>query len=112
MKCPKCRSVNRDEAKFCNECGHQFDFPCPKCQTPDNVSSKFCDESGDELRQPSDTPYINIYKTRSGPVFVSAIGDDLRMDYTAVGDTTNLAARMEREARPGSIFVSKITGYP
>src|SRR5210317_60126 len=43
----------------------------------------------------------------SGPVVVGAIGDDLRMDYTAVGDTTNLAARMEREARPGSIFVSK-----
>ena len=31
----------------------------------------------------------------SGPVIVGAIGDDLRMDYTAVGDTTNLAARME-----------------
>ena len=45
----------------------------------------------------------------SGPVVVGAIGDDLRMDYTAVGDTTNLAARMEREARPGSIFVSKNT---
>ena len=42
----------------------------------------------------------------SGPVVVGAIGDDLRMDYTAVGDTTNLAARMEQEARPGSIFVS------
>jgi class 3 adenylate cyclase/tetratricopeptide (TPR) repeat protein len=45
----------------------------------------------------------------SGPVVVGAIGDDLRMDYTAVGDTTNLAARMEREARPGSIFISKNT---
>ena len=43
----------------------------------------------------------------SGPVVVGAIGDDLRMDYTAIGDTTNLAARMEREAGPGSIFVSK-----
>src|SRR5210317_439204 len=43
----------------------------------------------------------------SGPVVVGAIGDDLRMDYTAIGDTTNLASRMEREARPGSIFVSK-----
>jgi predicted ATPase/class 3 adenylate cyclase len=43
----------------------------------------------------------------SGPVVVGSIGDDLRMDYTAIGDTTNLAARMEREARPGSILVSK-----
>ena len=45
----------------------------------------------------------------SGPVIVGSIGDDLRMDYTAVGDTTNLAARMENMAEPGSILVSPIT---
>jgi class 3 adenylate cyclase/tetratricopeptide (TPR) repeat protein len=45
----------------------------------------------------------------SGPVVVGSIGDDLRMDYTAVGDTTNLANRIENEARPGSILVSKNT---
>jgi class 3 adenylate cyclase/tetratricopeptide (TPR) repeat protein len=45
----------------------------------------------------------------SGPVIVASIGDDLRMDYTAVGDTTNLAARMESEARPGSTRVSRHT---
>jgi class 3 adenylate cyclase/tetratricopeptide (TPR) repeat protein len=42
----------------------------------------------------------------SGPVIVGAIGDDLRMDYTAIGDTTNLAARMETMAEPGSTLVS------
>ena len=31
----------------------------------------------------------------SGPVVVGKIGDDLRMDYTAIGDTTNLASRMQ-----------------
>src|SRR4030042_495438 len=45
----------------------------------------------------------------SGPVIVGAIGDDLRMDYTAVGDTTNLASRMEGLAAPGSILHSKGT---
>jgi class 3 adenylate cyclase len=45
----------------------------------------------------------------SGPVVVASIGDDLRMDYTAVGDTTNLAARIESNAVPGSILVSKAT---
>lgn len=38
----------------------------------------------------------------SGPVIVGSIGDDLRMDYTAVGDTTNLASRMESMANPGT----------
>ena len=38
----------------------------------------------------------------SGEVVVRAIGSDLRMDYTAVGQTTHLAARMEQLANPGT----------
>jgi class 3 adenylate cyclase len=45
----------------------------------------------------------------SGPVVVGAIGDDLRMDYTAQGLTTNLAARMQQAADPGSILISPAT---
>ena len=45
----------------------------------------------------------------TGPVVVGKIGDDLRMDYTAVGDTTNLAARLQQTARPGSVVVSEAT---
>jgi class 3 adenylate cyclase len=43
----------------------------------------------------------------SGHVVVGSIGDDLRMDYTAQGDTANLASRMESNAQPGGILVSK-----
>src|SRR6266704_3594575 len=39
----------------------------------------------------------------SGEVVVRAIGNDLHMDYSAVGETTHLAARMEQLATPGSI---------
>ena len=45
----------------------------------------------------------------TGPVVVGRIGDDLRMDYTAVGDTTNVAARLQQAARPGSVLVSEST---
>ncbi len=45
----------------------------------------------------------------SGPVIVGAIGDDLRMDYTAVGDTTNLAARLQNAAEPGTVLASRDT---
>jgi class 3 adenylate cyclase/tetratricopeptide (TPR) repeat protein len=45
----------------------------------------------------------------TGPVVVGRIGDDLRMDYTAVGDTTNLAARMQQMARPGGILIAEAT---
>ncbi len=42
----------------------------------------------------------------SGEVVVRAIGSDLHMDYTAVGQTTHLAARMEQLAGPGSILLT------
>src|SRR5438034_2345982 len=45
----------------------------------------------------------------SGEVVVRAIGSDLKMDYSAVGQTTHLAARMEQMAEPGSIFATADT---
>ena len=45
----------------------------------------------------------------SGEVVVRAIGSDLHMDYTAVGQTTHLAARMEQLALPGSILLTPST---
>ena len=45
----------------------------------------------------------------TGLVVVGAIGDNLRMDYTAVGDTTNVAARLEHEAAPDQIVISEAT---
>jgi class 3 adenylate cyclase/tetratricopeptide (TPR) repeat protein len=45
----------------------------------------------------------------SGEVVVRSIGGDLRMDYTAVGQTTHLAARMEQMAMPGSIMMTADT---
>jgi class 3 adenylate cyclase/tetratricopeptide (TPR) repeat protein len=45
----------------------------------------------------------------SGEVVVRAIGSDLHMDYTAVGQTTHLAARMEQMAGPGSILIAADT---
>jgi class 3 adenylate cyclase/tetratricopeptide (TPR) repeat protein len=45
----------------------------------------------------------------SGEVVVRAIGSDLHMDYTAIGQTTHLAARMEQLAEPGSILLSPAT---
>jgi class 3 adenylate cyclase/tetratricopeptide (TPR) repeat protein len=45
----------------------------------------------------------------SGEVVVRAIGSDLHMDYTAVGQTTHLAARMEQLASPGSTLLTADT---
>jgi class 3 adenylate cyclase len=45
----------------------------------------------------------------SGEVVVRTVGGDLRMDYTAVGQTTNLAARMEQLALPGTVRLTAET---
>jgi hypothetical protein len=45
----------------------------------------------------------------SGEVVVRAIGNDLHMDYSAVGQTTHLAARMEQLATPGTIRLTAAT---
>jgi class 3 adenylate cyclase/predicted ATPase len=236
MKCPKCQFDNREDAKFCKECGNKLELACPQCGNAYTPGTKFCDECGQSLVEVKETLPIDftkpqsytpkfladkIFTTRSsiegerklvtvlfadvanytsisekldpeevhqimdgcfkilmgeihkyegtinqftgdgvmalfgapvahedhaqrachatlsiqkamgeygekvkkdtgadfkmriglnsGPVIVGSIGDDLRMDYTAVGDTTNLAARMENMATPGTILVSKNT---
>jgi len=45
----------------------------------------------------------------TGLVIVGSIGDDLSMEYTALGDTVNLASRMESAAEPGTVQVAENT---
>jgi class 3 adenylate cyclase len=45
----------------------------------------------------------------SGEIVVCAIGNDLHMDYTVVGQTAHLAARMEQMAKPGSVLTTADT---
>jgi class 3 adenylate cyclase/tetratricopeptide (TPR) repeat protein len=45
----------------------------------------------------------------TGPVVVGKISDSLDMDYTALGDTVNLASRMEEAAEPGQVYLTEET---
>ena len=64
---------------------------------------------GEEIKRSYGIDFWMRIGLNSGIVVVGSIGDDLRMDYTAMGDTTNLAARMETSAEPGSVLVSAST---
>jgi class 3 adenylate cyclase/tetratricopeptide (TPR) repeat protein len=64
---------------------------------------------GEKVKKETGVDFKMRIGLNSGPVIVGAIGDDLRMDYTAVGDTTNLASRMESIAQPGSVLLPQNT---
>ncbi len=63
----------------------------------------------EKLRQEHSIDFKMRIGLNSGPVVVGSIGDDLRMDYTAQGDTANLAARMESSSPAGGALVSQHT---
>jgi AAA ATPase domain/Adenylate and Guanylate cyclase catalytic domain len=63
----------------------------------------------EEVHRTAGVPLHLRVGLNSGEVVVRAIGSDLHMDYTAVGQTTHLAARLEQMAMPGSILISPET---
>lgn len=63
----------------------------------------------DELRLSQGLNLTLRVGLNSGEVIVGAIGDDLRMDYTAQGHTVNLAARMEHICEPGRVYLAHDT---
>ncbi len=63
----------------------------------------------DDVRRAQGIPLQIRVGLNAGEVVVRTIGNDLHMDYSAVGQTTHLAARMEQIATPGSIILTPST---
>lgn len=71
------------------------------------------DAIGEYEQELQDEGTVDEFEVRiglnTGLVVVGDIGTDLHMEYLAVGDTVNLAARLQSAAEPGSILVSQKT---
>ncbi len=61
---------------------------------------------GDEMQRSHGIPVQIRVGLNAGEVVVRAIDSSLHMDYTAVGQTTHLAARLEQMAKPGSVLTT------
>jgi class 3 adenylate cyclase/tetratricopeptide (TPR) repeat protein len=64
---------------------------------------------GDAMQRSHGVPVQMRVGLNAGAVVVRAIDSSLHMDYTAVGQTTHLAARLEQMAKPGSVLITAET---
>jgi len=64
----------------------------------------------ERLKEKSEVPDVMLrIGINTGPVVVGAMGNDLRVQFTAVGETINMASRMESLAEPGTVCVTEET---
>jgi class 3 adenylate cyclase len=63
----------------------------------------------DQLRRERGLDFNVRVGINTGLVVVGEVGSDLRVEYTAMGDAVNLAARMEQTAQPGTVQIAENT---
>ncbi len=82
---------------------------CRQCLLCGSSHQTAMREYTEEVRRVHGIPLQIRVGLNAGEVVVRTIGNDLHMDYSAVGPTTHLAARMEQIATPGSIMLTPAT---
>src|SRR5262249_27109941 len=88
MNCPRCLAQNREEARFCRECGVAFATACPNCGVTVHADSKFCDRCG--------TPLTATPTTTGRPAHPSGAGAATAGDVAEIALPARSPAEAER----------------
>ncbi len=105
MKCPKCRSDNREGVKFCEKCGTIMEVVCAKCGAKIPLDKQFCGECGYDLSKSTeaasheasehDTQISELPAEETIPTHISAEGE--RKHVTVLfSDLSGYTAMSER----------------
>ena len=109
MTCPRCQADNREEARFCRECGALFAAVCAGCGATVEAGSKFCDTCGTPLAAtPPRTPEPSVRAgaataedvteiARASKSLAEAERRQLTVMFCDLVGSTELAARLDPE---------------
>ena len=84
------------------------DAPLKACRAALDIQDRMRALEGEAEARHGVTPRFRV-GLHTGPLVVGRVGDDQRTEVTALGDTVNLAARLQAEAEPGGIAMSEAT---
>src|SRR5918911_1621839 len=123
MECLSCTAEIPEGSRFCDECGAPAPIGCPSCGASNRPRAKFCSKCGSKLTAsstaPSATPTaspaplssssMSSAERRQLTVVGDLIGAGVAREHGVVGETPNLAARLQALAEPGGIVVDPLT---
>jgi hypothetical protein len=99
MLCPKCRFENREEVKFCEECGAKFELECPACRANIPFGRKFCGECGYDLGQSTEAASLKENE------------HDPQTSESPPEETIPTRIPAEGERKHVTVLFSDLTGY-